>query len=293
MSKTQNLSELPVSRERKIKRQHQERLAVVYIRQSSMNQVQQNQESTQLQYGLVSHAISLGWPKERVLVIDDDLGVSGATAEGRIGFQRLLSDIALNHVGMILGVEMSRLARSCKDWYQLLELCGLFDTLICDLDGVYDPSNYNDRLLLGLKGTMSEAELHVIRQRMWQGALQKARRGELITKGPMGYMRSGDTLILDPDEQAQSVIRLVFDRFERLGSMHAVLRSFVVEGIKLPVRSASRINRGELEWRTPNSTAIKNILTHPTYAGAYVFGRSCQSQKARQQKQSYFVPRDE
>jgi DNA invertase Pin-like site-specific DNA recombinase len=260
MSKTQNLSELPVSRERKIKRQHQERLAVVYIRQSSMNQVQQNQESTQLQYGLVSHAISLGWPKERVLVIDDDLGVSGATAEGRIGFQRLLSDIALNHVGMILGVEMSRLARSCKDWYQLLELCGLFDTLICDLDGVYDPSNYNDRLLLGLKGTMSEAELHVIRQRMWQGALQKARRGELITKGPMGYMRSGDTLILDPDEQAQSVIRLVFDRFERLGAMHAVLRSFVVEGIKLPVRSASRINRGELEWRTPNSTAIQNRL---------------------------------
>ena len=238
--------------EKKIKGLHQERLAIVYIRQSSLNQVENNRESTQLQYGLVNRAVSLGWPKERVVVIDDDLGFSGATAEGRVGFQKLLSEIALNHVGMILGVEMSRLARSCKDWYQLLELCGLFNTLICDLDGVYDPSNFNDRLLLGLKGTMSEAELHVIRQRMWQGALQKAKRGELLGKGPMGYLRGENTLILDPDQQAQSVIRLVFDRFDRMGSMHAVLRSFVTEDIKLPVRSASKINRGELEWRRPN-----------------------------------------
>jgi len=141
---------IPVA-DRKLNSQHRERLAVVYVRQSSMHQVQQNQESAQLQYGLVMHAERLGWPRERILVIDDDQGVSGASTEGRFGFQRLLSEVALDHVGIILGVEMSRLARSCKDWYQLLELCAMFGTLICDLDGLYDPSCYNDRLLLGLK----------------------------------------------------------------------------------------------------------------------------------------------
>lgn len=279
--------------EKKVKNLHQERLAIVYIRQSSMSQVLQNQESTKVQYGLVSHAESLGWPRERVLVIDDDLGLSGASAESRLGFQRLLSEVALNHVGIILGVEMSRLARSCKDWYQLLELCAMFNTLICDLDGIYDPSCFNDRLLLGLKGTMSEAELHVIRQRMWQGALQKAKRGELVSKGPMGYMFQNETLILDPDEHVQSCIRLVFDQFNRVGSMHSVLRHLVANGIQLPVRSSSRNNRHALEWRRPNQTAIKNILTHPTYAGAYVFGRSTQSKKSKQQKLPCRLPRDQ
>ncbi len=296
MSQTQNNprpSDLMLTLEKKVKNLHQERLAIVYIRQSSMSQVQQNQESTLVQYGLVNHAESLGWPRERVLVIDEDLGISGASSEGRLGFQRLLSEVALNHVGLILGIEMSRLARSCKDWYQLLELCAMFNTLICDLDGVYDPACYNDRLLLGLKGTMSEAELHVIRQRMWQGALQKAKRGELTSKGPMGYLRQNDTLVLDPDEQAQSVIRMVFDLFDRRGSMHAVLRHFVAEGIRLPVRSPSRSNSGQLEWRRPNQTAIRNILLHPIYAGAYVFGRSAQSKKAKQQKLPYLLPRDQ
>jgi DNA invertase Pin-like site-specific DNA recombinase len=235
----------------------------------------------------------LVWPQERVVVIDDDLGISGSSSEGRLGFQRLLSEVALNHVGLILGIEMSRLARSCKDWYQLLELCAIFNTLICDLDGVYGPTCYNDRLLLGLKGTMSEAELHILRQRMWKGALQKAKRGDLVSKGPMGYRREGDTLTLDPDEQAQSVIRLVFEQFDRLGTMHAVLRHLVVEGIRLPVRSASRVNLGELEWRRPNQTAIKNILTHPIYAGAYVFGRSTQSQKSKQHKLPCRLPRQQ
>lgn len=281
------------TREKKINGRHHERLAVVYVRQSSAHQVQRHQESTQLQYGLVAHAERLGWPKERILVIDDDLGVSGASTEGRFGFQRLLSEVALDHVGVILGVEMSRLARSCKDWYQLLELCALFDTLICDLDGLYDPSCFNDRLLLGLKGTMSEAELHVLRQRMWQGALQKARRGELLSKGPMGYLRTENTLILEPDEQARSVIRLVFEQFNRLGSMHAVLRNFVAEGIRLPVRESSGLNKGQLAWRRPNQTAIKNILSHPIYAGAFVFGRSCQSRKARQSKRPSRLPRSE
>lgn len=189
----------PLGFETKINSRHRDRLAVVYVRQSSVHQVERHQESTQLQYGLANHAERLGWARERVAIIDDDLGISGASSEGRLGFQRLLSEVALDHVGIILGVEMSRLARSCKDWYQLLELCALFGTLISDLDGLYDPSCYNDRLLLGLKGTMSEAELHILRQRMWQGALQKARRGDLPSKGPIGYVRAGDQLVLDPD----------------------------------------------------------------------------------------------
>lgn len=279
--------------DKKVTNRHLERLAVVYVRQSSVHQVQRNQESTQLQYGLVNHAASLGWPRERTVVIDDDLGISGASSEGRLGFQRLLSEVALAHVGIILGVEMSRLARSCKDWYQLLELCAVFGTLICDLDGLYDPTCYNDRLLLGLKGTMSEAELHIIRQRMWQGALQKARRGELLTKGPVGYVRAGNQLVMDPDEQAQGVVRLIFDQFDRLGTMHAVLRYLVNNGVRLPVRSAVDPNKGQLEWRRPNQSALQVMLSHPAYAGAYVFGRSCQSKAAQQQKRSYRVPRSE
>src|SRR5262249_19023638 len=200
-------------------------------------------------------------------------------------------EVALDHVGVILGVNMSRLARSCKDWYHLLELCALFATLICDLDGLYDPTCYNDRLLLGLKGTMSEAELHVIRQRMWQAALHKARRGELLTNGPVGYVRVGDQLVMDPDEQARGVVHLIFDQFDRLGTMNAVLRHLVNDGIRLPVRPASGPNKGQLEWRRPNQTALQVMLTHPVYAGAYVFGRSCQSKAARQQKRPYRVPR--
>ena len=290
---SQQPSSLRLTPESKLSGHHHERLAVVYVRQSSAHQVQHHQESTQLQYGLVMHAERLGWPRERIQVIDDDQGVSGASSEGRLGFQRLLTEVALDHVGIILGVEMSRLARSCKDWYQLLEVCALFGTLICDLDGLYDPACYNDRLLLGLKGTMSEAELHVIRQRMWQGALQKARRGELLSKGPVGYVRDGDKLVFDPDEQAQSVIRMVFELFERLGSIHGVLRHFVAEGIRMPVRPSCGPNKGQLEWRRPHQTGIKGILTHPVYAGAYVFGMSSQSQKTRQQKRPYRQPREE
>src|SRR4029450_11123776 len=163
----------------KIGSRHLDRLAVVYVRQSTMQQVLDHQESTRLQYGLAQRAEALGWSEARVLVIDEDLGQSGATAEGRQGFQRLVAEVGLDHVGLILGVAMSRLARSSKDWHQLLEACALFGTLLADLDGIYDPSQDNDRLLLGLKGTMSEAALHLIKQRMYQGKLTKARRGEL------------------------------------------------------------------------------------------------------------------
>lgn len=275
----------PIMSSHKIQGRHFERLAVVYVRQSSLHQVKQNQESTQLQYGLANTAERLGWPRERILVIDDDLGVSGASSEGRSGFQRLLSEVALDHVGLILGVEMSRLARSCKDWYQLLELCALFGTLIGDLDGLYDPSSYNDRLLLGLKGTMSEAELHILQQRMHQGAMQKARRGELVNLVPVGYVRrpSGE-VTPDPDEQVRAIVRAVFEQFERQGSVGAVLRCLIANRMQLPVRANSGPDKGSLQWRRPNKGALRNMLRHPMYAGAYSYGRSSKDKQARPKK---------
>lgn len=254
--------------------QHRERLAVVYVRQSSLHQVQRHRESTQLQYGLVDHAVGLGWPRERVLVFDEDQGRSGASAESRSGFQRLLAEVALGHVGLILGVEMSRLARSCKDWYQLLELCALFDTLIYDLDGLYDPTAYNDRLLLGLKGTMSEAELHVLRQRMLQGARQKAHRGELFSRLPIGYVRdAAGRITLDPDEQVRAVVMRVFDRFERIGTAAGTLRQLRNEGVRVGVRIEGVPDHGTLQWRRPNFSTIRSMLGNPMYAGAYTYGR--------------------
>ena len=183
----------------KVQGRHRERLAVVYVRQSTLQQVERHQESTRLQYGLVDWALELGWARAGVEVIDEDLGKSGASAEGRLGFQRLVAEVGLGHVGLVLGIEMSRLARSCRDWHQLLEICALCDTLIADADGIYDPGSYNDRLLLGLKGTMSEAELHILKARMQAGRLAKARRGELALALPMGYLRrpSGE-VVLDP-----------------------------------------------------------------------------------------------
>ncbi len=190
-----------VLRSEKIAPRHHDRLAVVYVRQSTVQQVHDHRGSTRLQYGLAARAQDLGWAAERVVVIDDDLGQSGASAEGRVGFQRLVSEVSLDHVGLVLGIDMSRLARSSKDWHQLLEICALFGTLLADLDGVYDTSQYNDRLLLGLKGTRSEAELHILKQRMEQGRLSEARCGELAVPVPSGYLRrpSGE-VVLDPHE---------------------------------------------------------------------------------------------
>jgi DNA invertase Pin-like site-specific DNA recombinase len=258
----------------KVTTRHQERLAVVYVRQSTVQQTIRHQESTRLQYGLVERALSLGWSRERVLVIDDDLGRSGATAVGRPGFQRLVAEVGLDHVGLILGVEMSRLARSCRDWHQLLEVCAVFGTLICDLDGIYDPAQYNDRLLLGLKGTMSEAELHILKQRMQQGRVAKARRGELAFRLPMGYVRrpSGE-IVMDPDERVQIVIRTIFDQFEQRATVHGVLCYLVEHGIDLPVRCKFGPNIGELEWRRPNRSTLSNVLHNAFYAGAYVYGK--------------------
>lgn len=258
----------------KVRGDHRERLAVVYVRQSTLQQLARHQESTRLQYGLVERAVELGWPRGRVEVIDEDLGKSGATAEGRAGFQRLVSEVTLNHVGIVLGIEMSRLARSCRDWYQLLEVCGMFGTLIGDQDGIYDPADYNDRLLLGLKGTMSEAELHILKQRMQAGRRAKAARAELGMPVPMGYVRrpSGE-VIKDPDAQAQAVIALVFDQFARCGTINGVLQHLVRHQIQLPCRVRAGDNRGDLEWHAPNRTTLSNLLHHPIYAGAYVYGR--------------------
>jgi DNA invertase Pin-like site-specific DNA recombinase len=259
----------------KIRPWHLERLAIVYVRQSTPQQVEANTESAQRQYALTGRAVELGWPAHRVLVIDDDQGRSGASAEGRPGFQRLLAEVGLDHVGLILGLEMSRLARSCRDWHQLLELCAIFRTLLADQDGLFDPTDHNDRLLLGLTGIMSEAELHVLQRRMHEGRRHKARRGELFTIPPVGYIKlpTGE-FALDPDEQAQAVVRLVFDQFERRGTAGKVVRYFVENGIRLGVRARTRHNRGELEWRTPIRHTIVCILRDPIYAGYYRYGRT-------------------
>jgi DNA invertase Pin-like site-specific DNA recombinase len=258
----------------KVRGHHRDRLAVVYVRQSTLQQLVRHQESTRLQYGLVDRALGLGWPQAQVLVIDDDQGKSATTAAGRPGFQRLVAEVGLNHVGLVLGVEMSRLARSCRDWHQLLEICGLFGTLIGDLDGIYDPTDYNDRLLLGLKGTLSEAELHMLKQRMLAGKRAKAERGELGMAVPMGYARrpSGE-VILDPDEQARATIALVFAQFERCGTINGVLQYLVRHQIQLPHRVRLGLRQGDLDWRRPNRTTLSNLLHHPIYAGAYAYGR--------------------
>jgi DNA invertase Pin-like site-specific DNA recombinase len=257
----------------KIREWHWLRWAIVYVRQSTAQQVLEHRESTARQYDLVEVAMALGWPRERILVIDEDQGHSGQSAEGRPGFQRLLAEVGLDHVGIVLCLEVSRLARCCKDWHQLLELCAMFRTLLADQDGVYDPTEFNDRLLLGLKGTMSEAELHILQGRMAEGRRNKAQRGELFNHAPIGYVREpGGGYALDPDEQVQNVVRLIFEQFERLGTVHAVLRHLVRHDIRVPVRPHFGPERGQLQWRRPNRVTLLNLLEHPAYAGAYRWG---------------------
>jgi DNA invertase Pin-like site-specific DNA recombinase len=198
---------------------------MVYVRQSHPQQVVEHVESTARQSALVDRAIAYGWLPERVIVIDEDQGQSGQSIATRWGFQRLLAEVSLDHVGLILGLELSRLARSNKDWHQLLELCAIFGTLLADAEGLYEPTDYNDRLLLGLRGMMNEAELHILKGRMHEGRRNKAKRGELLNHPPMGYVRGSDgDSHLDPDEQARRVVGLIFDVFEHQGSLHGLLR---------------------------------------------------------------------
>jgi excisionase family DNA binding protein len=266
----------------KVRPRHRERLAIVYVRQSTLRQVQQHGESTRLQYALADRARQLGWHPGQVAVIDDDLGRSAASALDRPGFQRLVAEVGLGRVGLVLGIEVSRLARSCRDWHQLLEICALFDTLIADADGLYDPGTYNDRLLLGLKGTMSEAELHIMKGRMLEGRRAKATRGELVIGLPRGYVqRPSGEVALDPDEGVRSVIRLVFDVFERRRSARGVLTYLVEHDIGLPDRVRSGPCKGEIRWNRPNHATVADMLRHPAYAGAYVYGRRRMERRAQ------------
>jgi DNA invertase Pin-like site-specific DNA recombinase len=257
----------------KIRDHHLDRKAMVYVRQSSPQQVAEHKESTARQYALADLAVALGWPRDRVEVIDADQGRSGQTAEGRRGFEYILAELSLDHVGILWGQDASRLARSDPDWAPLVRSCGLFRSLLGDYDGLYDPTDFNDRLLLGLKGIMSEAELHFLRVRMHEGRLNKARRGELFNHPPIGYVRElGRGFALDPDEQAQEVVRLVFDQFDRQGTLRGLLRYLVRHEIRLPVRPHSGPDRGKLEWRRPNRETLQNMLHHPIYAGYYRHG---------------------
>jgi DNA invertase Pin-like site-specific DNA recombinase len=258
----------------KVLSSHLEKLAVVYVRQSSPQQVLENRESTARQYAFADHAVLLGWPRERVLIIDDDLGKSGRTTEGRSGFQRLVTEVTLNHVGLVLGLEMSRLARSSKDWHNLFEMCGLFGSLLADEDGVYDANDPNDRLLLGLKGIMSEMELHIMRNRLERGRDNKAQRGEMFHSVPRGYviLPTGE-VDLDPDEQARTVIGLVFDKFDELGSIYGTFHWLIRHDIQLPVRARTGAKKGQLEWRRPSIPSLAQLLHHPIYAGAYAYPR--------------------
>jgi DNA invertase Pin-like site-specific DNA recombinase/predicted DNA-binding transcriptional regulator AlpA len=256
----------------KISPSHLSRAAYVYLRQSSPTQVKHNRESTERQYALVTKATALGWDSQQILVVDEDLGLSGTGIVERNGFARLTAEVALSHVGIILGLEVSRLARNNADWYRLLDLCGITNTLIGDGDGIYHPALFNDRLVLGLKGTMSEAELHVLRSRLLGGIRNKAARGELRRGLPVGFVwgeKDGEVRS-HPDEAVCAAIRTVFARFVELGSVRRVWIWFRSEGLSYPLQTHS----GEIRWVDPSYAGIYHVLTNPVYAGAYVYGKS-------------------
>lgn len=257
----------------RIKPIHTQRTALVYVRQSSLSQVEHNRESTARQYALADRACQLGWTKDQVVIIDEDLGLSGASADKRTGFARMTSEVALARVGIVFGLEVSRLARNNADWYRLIELCGLTDTLIGDNDGIYHPALFNDRLLLGLKGTMSEAELHILRARLDGGIRNKAARGQLRRGLPVGFVwgDSDGEVLFHPDAAVTGAIRSVFERFAEYGSARRVWLWFRSEKLPFPLQAGPK---GQIRWVTPTYTAIHHILTNPVYAGAYAYGKT-------------------
>jgi len=253
---------------------HQERLAYVYIRQSSMRQVEEHLESQDLQYQLVKRAHKLGWKESQIRVVDEDLGKSGVSSQERMGFQHLVAAVGLNQVGIILVTDVSRLARNCSDWYQLLDLSSVWHCLISDASGVYDPRCYDDRLLLGLKGTFSEVQWHQMRSQLTAALFNKARRGELAIRLPVGYDRMEDGCVVKtPDREVQQAIELIFSQFERLGTARAVLYYFRDNGLLAPRKQHTGANRGMIYWQRPAYPAIYHILKHPAYAGAYSYGK--------------------
>jgi DNA invertase Pin-like site-specific DNA recombinase len=259
--------------ESKITAGHLQRCAYLYIRQSTLRQVLENTESTQRQYALRQRALALGWPEERIIVIDHDQAQSAATAVDREGFQQLVTEVGLGRAGLVMGLEVSRLARNCADWHRLLEICALAQTLILDEDGLYDPAHFNDRLLLGLKGTMSEAELHVLKARLVGGVISKAQRAELKLPLPVGLVYDADNrVMLDPDQQVQQALRLFFATFERTGSAWATVQAFRREGWRFPKRGQA--GSGEVVWLEMTHTVALDTLHNPRYAGAFCFGRT-------------------
>lgn len=258
----------------KIQSHHQTRQAIVYVRQSTPKQVQHHQESTRRQYQLVDQAYRLGWSQPLIKVIDDDLGLSGTSSINRVGFQRLVATISQGEVGIVLVTEISRISRLNSDWHRVIELCAVFETLIADEDGLYDPRDPNDRLLLGLKGTLFAAELHILRARMRGSLLNKARRGELALRLPVGYRRlHDDTVVLDPDERVQRVLQIIFDQFVILKSARAVQRYFYQHQLEMPRLIQHGPDHGRLIWVTPTYQMIQQVLTSPVYAGVFVYGR--------------------
>ena len=258
----------------KISATHLTRAAYLYVRQSTLRQVLENTESTKRQYALRERAVALGWSADQVVVIDSDLGQSGADSD-REGFQRLVAAVGLGEVGVVLGLEVSRLARNSSDWHRLLEICALTDTLICDEDGLYDPGHFNDRLLLGMTGTMSKAELHVLRARLLGGQLAKASRGELEVPLPVGLVYDpAGKVVLDPDRSVQDSVRQFFETFARTGSASATVRSFRERGLLFPRRASCGAHKGEVLWGELLHYRALNALRNPRYAGAFAYGRT-------------------
>jgi len=276
----------------KVTAEHLKKTAYLYIRQSTLRQVFENTESTQRQYALRQRATVLGWPADRIEIIDCDQGQSGASTAEREGFQKLVVEVGLGKAGIVMGLEVSRLAGNCADWHRLLEICALSGTLILDEDGLYDPGHFNDRLLLGLKGTMSEAELHVLKVRLRGGILSKAQRGELKMPLPVGLAYDpAQRVVLDPDKQVQNTLRYFFETFRRTGAAWATVQAFGKEGLKFPRRGPAGC--GELIWQTLRHTIALNTLHNPRYAGAFCFGRTRSWKDAQGRWRFASLPRDQ
>ena len=285
---------MPLHVNQKVTASHLKRQAYCYVRQSTLKQVFENTESTKRQYALRERAMALGWPVVQIVTVDTDLGETAASVADRKGFQKLMTEVSLGRVGLVMGLEVSRLARNNADWARLLEICAITDTLILDEDGIYDPTNFNDRLLLNMKGTFSEVELHVIKSRLRGGALNKARRGEFKMRLPTGFVYNhNDNVILDPDKQVQQTFRLFFEIFQRTGSAFSTVKAFGEDDMKFPFRSYSGPNKGDLQWQRLTYSRALLILKNPRYAGVYYYGRH-RSRKNVDGSTTFFkAPQDE